>query len=150
MVPDTETPPPSKVTFLLLGSVTLPVHPLPVHFTVSPDNTLVSAALTVVSELQLTIVVLAQAEPHKQTLTRKLVNDVLIAMPLSPAKERLVLASEKIGALTHLSSQNPSSRPAVATSSALLFARISGAESSASCGTLVPCDPGPSLHHCPQ
>jgi hypothetical protein len=41
--PGTVTPPPSSVMFLLFGIVTVPVHPLTVHRTVSPEVALLSA-----------------------------------------------------------------------------------------------------------
>jgi hypothetical protein len=82
-VPETDTPPPSKVIFLPLGILTAPLHPLPVHVTVEPELALASAVWTVAAELQLTTVVAAHVGLQRQTLNKSAKNNVLIFMALS-------------------------------------------------------------------
>jgi hypothetical protein len=69
-VPETVTPPPSSVMFLLFGMLTFPVHPLPLHRTVSPELALLSAVWTVEAEPQSVVTVAAHAGPQRTTPTR--------------------------------------------------------------------------------
>jgi hypothetical protein len=50
--------------------LTLPVHPMPVHRTVSPELALLSAVWTADAEPQSTVMVAAHAGPQRTTPTR--------------------------------------------------------------------------------
>jgi hypothetical protein len=76
--PEIVSPFPSKVMFLLLGRVTVPLlQPLPVHEIVSPELALVSAVLTVVALLQLVLIIAALAGGRRQMPNRSKTNNVL-------------------------------------------------------------------------